>query len=203
MRTLGLLLPLLLLAPAPVQAQNWMQRQLPRTAVSAQYAGSIGAAAIGYHRRTQREQLDLGLLYGYLPASLGGTVHTVTFSITGEPWHLPLGERVRWTPVRGGAFVALALGPGLRVSRPPRYEPGYYWWNPGIRQHLHLGTALGYRPRSGPFSEVAAWIQANSNDLYLYSWWTNRTAFPFGDAVFLGAGIDFHLRTATRQATAP
>lgn len=190
----AVVLAALLVPLGAAQAQGWLGRHLPHTVLSAQYAGSIGLGAVGWHRRTADERLDLGLLYGYLPERLGGTVHTATFAVGWLPWQLGLGDRLRWVPVRAGAFVVLALGPGLHVTRPPQFERGYYWWTENFRQHLHLGTELRLRLDRGPFAHAGLWLQANTNDLYLYSWWPNRTAIPFGDIVQLGLGVDLCLR---------
>jgi hypothetical protein len=191
------------------RSQSAFQRVFPQAVVSGQYGGSIGLVAGGYHRRTAREHFGGGLLYGYLPRAFGGPLHTVTLAFSLEPWQVPLGAHLRWTPLRAGAFIVLALGPGWHVVRPPYYEPGYYWWSTNFRQHLQVGTALRTRLHAGPFSHAAIWFQANTNDLYLSSWWPNRATIALGEIIHFGAGVDLYFerkqpgRPASPPAAAP
>lgn len=91
-----------------------------------------------------------------------------------------------------GLFVAYTTGLDLQASWPSHLEKGYYWWTPNFRQHLYLRSQISFERPMGTIRRVGAYLEVNTNDLYVYSWWPNRGSISVSDIVFLGAGVQVY-----------
>lgn len=186
-------LVLLFLGTREVSAQL-LRNTFPGSSISAQHAGSIGLASIGWMRHTHNERIGVGLWFGHTPRSHGGSLSTWALRFMYTPWKVDVGEHLLLEPIQVGVFVAYTAGLDLRTSWPSHLEKGYYWWFPNFRQHLHVRSQLGWRAGKDRSQRLAAYLEVNTNDLYVYSWWPNRKSISVGDIVFLGAGMQYYLK---------
>lgn len=171
-----------------------LKKTFPGRTVDLQYAGSIGTVSIGTLRHTRNDRIGVGLSVGHVPRSEGGPLNSYTLRFQYDPWRVEIGKDWTWHPVQMGAFIAYTTGRDLRASWPGHFEKGYYWWSPNFRQHPYLRTMLGRRTGGGRVPQVSAYVEVNTNDLYIYSWFPNRGAISVGDILFLGAGVQLRFK---------
>jgi hypothetical protein len=174
---------------------GWGQGFFSTPAITLQYAGSTGWLSTGISAVTPDKKLETGILYGYVPASKGGTLHSVSGKFTYNPFHLQLNSNWSLEPLQAGAFFVFNFGPGLGTLWEPYYPKGYYWWPRNFRQHIFLGAQITYHFNNNKFVDrLSVYIETNTNDLYLYSYFANLHAFKPTDIFFLGTGIKTYLK---------
>lgn len=171
-----------------------LRNTFPGRSVSAQYAGSIGLGSVGWMRHTHHERIGVGLWFGHAPRSYGGPLSTWALRFLYTPWRVDIGDRLQLEPLQVGLFIAYTAGLDLRSRWPSHLDKGYYWWFPNFRQHLHVRSQLGWRTGQDKTQRLAAYLEVNTNDLYVYSWWPNRGSIAVGDILFLGAGLQLYLK---------
>jgi hypothetical protein len=159
-----------------------------------QYAGSIGLFSVGGGATFAHEKLDVGLMYGFLPKSSGGPVHTATIKLAYSPFHLRLNPGFSATPITAGAFFAQHFNNFLSTSWDAKYPKGYYWWPRNFRQHIFLRTAIAIHPGMERIDKFNLYLEMNTNDLYLYSYLPNTQGIRLYDILFFGLGMQIFLR---------
>jgi hypothetical protein len=164
------------------------------SAISAQFAGSVGFWSVGYHRVFYNEKLSLGLVYGNTPKRVGGKLHSVSFKLKYSPFRISLYKQFSFEPFQAGFFLVQNFGENLRSHWPSRYKGRYYWWGNSFRQHVFLSSQLSVGIEKGFFRRVGAYFEANTNDLYMYSYLSNMNSLRFYDIVFFGIGIQATVR---------
>lgn len=184
------------LAPVGSHAQPF-RNLLPGRSVGMQYAGSVGLFSVNAMLHSRTERIAFGLGAGHVPKSNGGPLGTYTFRFMYTPWKVDLHERWSLEPVQTGIFVAYSTGIDLTAQWPSYFEKGYYWWLPNFRQHIFMRTQLSYRPKDRKVQRIAAYFEVNTNDLYVYSWWPNRSSISVYDIVFFGAGVQVCLKPSS------
>jgi hypothetical protein len=97
-------------------------------------------------------------------------------------------------PLQIGIFLAQNFGKNIDFKWSSKYPKGYYWWGSSFRQHIFFSTQLSRALPKGYFSKVSLYLEANTNDLYLYSYFSNRNTITLYDIFFLGIGTKFYLR---------
>lgn len=173
------------------------RNSLPGRSVGTQYAGSLGLLSVNAMRHARNERLGFGIGIGHVPHGHGGPLTTYTVRAIYTPWKLESGVRWQLEPVQAGLFVAYTSGLDLTAAWPSYLEKGYYWWTPNFRQHVFLRTQLSYRLHDRKVQRIAAYLEANTNDLYVYSWWPNRGFISVYDIVFFGAGVQVYFQPYT------
>jgi len=170
------------------------KRYFSKQAVTGQFAGSTGFWTVGYSRVSSRERLELGLLYGKVPRRYGGILRTITLKLTYNPFKIYLLPKLRWEPLQTGLFSAQSFGTNVGMSWPDKYPQGYYWWPRGLREHVFLGSQLSWCIKDKPVDRVSVYFEANTNDLYIYSFVSNTKALKLYDIIFFGIGakVYFH-----------
>lgn len=177
-----------LLGISRAEAQDRV-RVLPVRSFAVQYAGSIGSGSIGYMRSDTTERIGVGLSFGHVSRAQGGPLNTWSLRFLYSPWKLRVSEHGRLEPLQVGLFISYTTGFDLRASWPTHLEKGYYWWLPNFRQHPYVRSQLSFERGTGVLRRVGAYLEVNTNDLYIYSWWPNRGTITVGDILFLGAGV--------------
>lgn len=173
-------------------AQDFFKRHFPKSAVTGQFAGSIGFWSIGYSRLIPSEKVELGILYGKVPVKFGGVVRSVTFKMTYNPFKVYILPKLRFEPVQAGLFLCQSFGSNLGLSWPDKYPQGYYWWPRSLREHVFLSTQLSWMINKKRIDRVAAYLETNTNDLYMYSYFSNTKSLRLIDMFFLGCGLKLY-----------
>lgn len=166
----------------------------PKSVVTGQFAGSTGLVSAGFSKVTPHDRIELGLLYGFLPKAYGGTNHSLSLKFVYNPFRFRILKRIWMEPVQLGAFVCQNFNKDIGPLWGKNYPPNYYWWPRGTRFHPTLSTQIAVAIGSNRIDRVACYFEANTNDLYISSYYPNRKALSFYDIVFFGAGLKLYLQ---------
>lgn len=173
-------------------AQNFFKRHFPKSAITGQFAGSIGFWSLGYSRLIPSEKVELGILYGKVPSKFGGVVRSVTFKMTYNPFKIRILPKLRFEPIQAGLFLCQSFGTNLGVSWPDKYPQGYYWWPRSLREHVFFSTQLSWMINKTHVDRISAYFETNTNDLYMYSYFSNTKSLRLIDMFFLGCGLKLY-----------
>ncbi len=161
-----------------------------------QYAGNIGLMGIGSGYQFFDDSLQVGVIYGYLPESIGGVLaHSLSLKTTYIPWHIDLGRKLLFSPFMIGITMIHNLGNHFFLIQPNRYPDGYY------RQ-----TALHFAPFTGmkliwnkkilPYlSGVELYFEVGSIDYYLRDYLISKTEegyLSLSDIINVAMGCRFY-----------
>lgn len=188
------LLLLFLFLSSFVSGQTRLQKAFPHQGVSLQFAGSVGFLSVGYFHRTPKDKLELAAIYGYTPKVFGGPLHSTSLKLSFSPFHLKVGEHFSLEPIQVGAFVAKNFGKNLYLLWPEKYPKHYYWWSNSIREHAFASIQATYHLKDKSIKDISAYFEANTNDLYVYSYFPNTETMSFYDIVFFGVGAKMTFR---------
>lgn len=175
-------------------SQNWIARKFPVSLMTAQYAGSTGFLSLGYSKVTVKNKLELGILFGNVPRSRGGAGNSFTLKSVYNPFQIEVEEKWMIEPLQTGIFVTRNFGENLSLQWSNKYPPGYYWWNASIRFHFSLGSQISYHFDSEHINRLAVYLEANTNDLYIYSYLPNRKTIRLVDIFFFGTGVKLYMK---------
>jgi hypothetical protein len=170
--------------------------------LSAQYAGSIGLYAIGIHKVSTNNKFETGILFGDLPEKFGGPVKTITVKFTYNPFRFNLSDKFQIEPLQAGVFITKHFGENLALTWGKDYPKGYYWWNRSIRYHLFVSTQALYKFNKQPLDRITVNFEANTNDLYLYSYFPNMNTLSVWEIVYFGVGVKVYWRGRLNIKTA-
>ena|SRR5687768_17228978 len=180
---------LLFVVIADVQTA-WSQRPkaLPDF-VTLQHAGSIGFASVGIGYQISKRSL-LSVHYGYVPEIRGGELNIVAAKFLLNTWSLEISDRVQLNPLRFGLMTSYHFGREFRSRWPThRYPDGYYWWKTSLRAHLLTETSLTVQLRRHAFHSLTGYIELNTNELYLISYFQNHRSLSLADIIKVGYGV--------------
>lgn len=175
---------LILSLPQKIQAQKRLYYH-----ITTQYAGSIGFFSVGGGLSNKKNNMEHDLLYGYLPWYYGGESHKVSYKFSLQPFNVKLTKRLDWKVFNPGAFLSYNVAKSFGVSHDQSiYPKGYYWWSPALRVHVSFSTALYIKMNEESGSKVMLYLETNSNDRYLTSYFENVNAISFWDIWYFGIG---------------
>jgi hypothetical protein len=138
--------------------------------------------------------VEIGAVYGYTPPAFGGALHSVSLKFTYIPFHVHFLDRMSWEPIQTGLFVAQNFGKNLYLHWPEKYPKHYYWWSSSLREHVFLSTQLSCNVNYKRLSRISGYFEANTNDLYVYSYFPNRGALSLYDIICFGIGLKADFR---------
>jgi hypothetical protein len=180
----------LLLAGGVQNVRAQFLRKLVPDFVSVQHAGSIGWMSVGTGYNLFKHRVRPGLQYGLVPPNKGGRLHIVTASVFVHPARIRLGKQWSFNPVDVGFKGSYQFGKDYFFDLPSRYPPNYYWWKPALRLHLATETSLEFKfPHNKRLRSVAAYLEINTNDLYLVSFVMNTRSLGILEVVKAGVGL--------------
>jgi len=172
-------------------AQSSFIKALRPDQIGIQYAGSIGYYSLGVGYNLLKEKSTLSFHYGYVPEVKGGELHIGTVKFDYKPFAIPIGKQLIFHPFNPVVFLSYTFGEnfGLTFDR-DQYAKGYYFWSPALREHLGASSELKILgDKSSRIKSISLYTEANTNDLYLISWYNNKGRVPFLDIFHLGFGV--------------
>lgn len=164
---------------------------LPDTSVT-QFAGYIGFISGGAGYEFFDDILIIELLYGYVPASMGGIdIHMLSEKNTVSPIKISLGSGYTIYPLTLGFFINYTFGSQYKVIWPSTYPEWYY--RPTA---VYTGDSIGIRIKKNTNGQVIkAWeLYADIVTMseYLYEYVTNdRIKLEYILSIDLGIRIHF------------
>jgi hypothetical protein len=172
-------------------AQHGLPKALIPDFVGVQYAGSIGYMSIHTGYNFFKDKTALSFHYGYVPEVKGGELHISAIKFEYKPFNIKLGNKLVLQPLNPVVFLSYTFGKnfGLSFDR-DQYAKGYYFWSPALREHLGLSSELKILgDKSSKIKSISIYTEANTNDLYMISWFENRTTTPIYEIFHLGFGV--------------
>ena len=172
--------------------RNFWRKVIPNQ-FTAQYAGSIGVAAlgVGWHYG-KHKNWETDLLLGFVP-KYHSAENKITFTAKERyvPWHLDLSSRWMVEPLTTGLFLSSIFGEDFWSKEPSRYPDRYYGFSTRIRANVFLGERITYRIPSKKrhfFRSISAYYELSSCDMYIISSITNKNV-RFSDILSLSFGL--------------
>lgn len=89
-----------------------------------------------------------------------------------------------------GVFVCQTCADNLYLTRPDKYESGYYRWTKSPRFHVSFGVQTTYPINTALVKKMSFYFETNTNYLYVFSYFGNgnyKSLNP-GDIFFFGIG---------------
>jgi hypothetical protein len=156
-----------------------------------QYAGSIGYLSAGLGYNFFKERSVLSFHYGIVPVNKGGELNIVAVKFDYRPFSIKIGDHLLFHPVNPVIFLSYTLGNDFRFRfNQDQYTKGYYFWSPALREHLGVSSELKLLgDNSSKIKSISIYAEANTNDLYMVSWYANRTSTPIYKIFHTGFGL--------------
>ena len=154
-----------------------------------QYAGSMGYISLGVGITNKSGKVQHELLYGFVPKYYGGPLDKITYRLTYLPFEIKQKGNLSWRPINPVVFAAYNMGNQFSLEHSHKnYDQDYYWWSPALRFHVGANTALFI---SGKKQTTMLYLEANTNDRYITTYWDNTRNMSLGDLFYLGLGVKF------------
>lgn len=193
-RYIAVSIVLIMYLPAQVYGQKDGFKKIIPKEYMAQYAGSTGLMSLGINYSLLNNHMDIGLLYGYVPKSLGGKLDILTLKFKFNPIEIKLDEKHRIYPFNPIFFLSATLNDNFHFSWPDHYAKDYYWWNSAIRMHFGFEVEYVYQLDDKTLIKwVGVYTQFNTNDLYLTAYINNTSYLAIKDIIKLGVGVKMGL----------
>lgn len=155
-----------------------------------QYAGSNGWMGVGAGYEFFHRRLRTHFQYGYVPPAKGGPLHLFSGAVFYQPVRFQVRNRFQVNPLDFGFKGSYQFGNDYFFRLPSRYPPNYYWWKPAFRLHLATESSLTYKlPANSGLRTFSAYLEFNTNDLYLVSYFLNAGSLRIGEVVKAGIGV--------------
>lgn len=159
-----------------------------------QFAGSIGFLSLGVGYSFFHEKLELDLLIGHLPKSIGGVgITSITLKQNYRPFIIHW-KRLKIRPISLGIYESYSLGDQFFLTSrlSDKYTSGYYWWSSAIRLGVYTNQEVEWSlPDKHRINTVSLYSEIGTNDLSLYSYFpnNNRKYLKFTDILKVAVGI--------------
>ena len=188
----------LLLWPGVSAHAQFPQLLIPKD-VTIQHSGSIGfmSAGFGYPLfKNKRGHLDFN--YGFVPEKRGGELHIISAKFNYRPWEIDIIDGIKLYPANPGFFATYHMGPQFDLYwDKDTYEDGYYWWSTALRPHISISTEVNLNAKkvfhTDRIKGISVYAEANTNELYMVSYFQNTGALAITDIFKLGIGLRVHL----------
>lgn len=156
-----------------------------------QYAGSIGYISLGAGYHIMRKKALVSMQFGHVPNPVGGPLNILSGRFLWIPKQYSISQRLSFAPFNVGMMISYHMGSDFRTRWPStRYPDNYYWWQTSFRLHPEYQPSLTLKLREYTvFKSVTAYLDVNTNELYLVSFAQNREAISAWDILALGVGI--------------
>lgn len=155
--------------------------------VTLQYAGSIGYLSVGVGVTSKTGKLQHEVLYGFVPKYYGGPLDKFTYRLTYLPFNIKYKSKTNYKPFNPVVFAAYNMGNQFSLEHSHKnYDHDYYWWSPALRFHVGANTALLFH---GKAQTTMLYLEANTNDRYITTFWDNSQNMDLGDLFYLGVGV--------------
>lgn len=181
----------LLLISGRLSAQEKFLKSITPDNIGMQYAGSIGYMSLGVGYNLFKEKTNLSFHYGYVPEIKGGELHIAAVKFEYKPFAIKISDKLIFHPLNPVIFASYTFGKnfGFKFDR-DIYAKGYYFWSPALREHLGLSSEIKILgDKSSKIKSISLYAEANTNDLYMVSWFENRTTTPLHYIFQMGFGV--------------
>lgn len=156
-----------------------------------QSGGFSGTVALGVGYAPLHDLLNAAVLYGYVPPALGGSVHSLHFTLQVRPLSFRSHE-VRWMPFYAGLGALCTWGADYFLFLPKRYPSGYYPPN-ACHATAHVGAEMQWLPRRGWARAHAIYAELTTVDTLIIDYFQNPRLTGPADVVSSSIGYRLSL----------
>lgn len=154
-----------------------------------QFAGSMGYLSSGIGLTDSSGKFTHELLYGFVPKYYGGPLDKITYRFTYIPFKVSKHKKVYWQPINPVVFASYNIGNKFSLMHSYKnYDQDYYWWSPALRFHVGANTAIFWQ---GKKHATMLYLEANTNDRYITTYWDNTSNMKLSDIFYFGVGVKF------------
>lgn len=165
---------------------------IPRYA-KMQIAGGMGVVSVGGGwEYGKNEQWETDLLFGYIPKFDNDKITlTLTLKQNFTPWKIPLNDTYYIEPISTGIYVNRVFSENFWTVEPSRYGGPYYKFATSLRFSLFVGQRFSMKLNKGRgcWKYASAFYELSSNDLYLFSYYSNPRTLSLKDILILSFGV--------------
>ena len=143
-----------------------------------QFAGSMGLISMGGGwNYGKNKQWETDVFLGFVPKY--STKHnkvTLTAKQNFIPWSVTVSDQINLKPFSTGIYLNTVFGDEFWGKQPDKYPHGYYWFSTRFRINIFIGQGWEYklkRQNNKLFKSVTFFYEVSTNELYLYSAFTN------------------------------
>ncbi len=157
-----------------------------------QFAGNIGFLSGGFGYRYSNDKAELDFIYGYVPKTFGGPLHSATLKNTWIPFRsIEAGKGFTFDWFTVGIPVTYTFGDQFFFLAPKdQYPARYYDYSSALRLGLFVGGRADYKiPNAGYFNSVGVYYELGTYDLLLHNYIFNFGTTRFVDIFNLAIGV--------------
>lgn len=160
-----------------------------------QHAGSIGYFSLGAgYKLFKNERGNLDLLYGYVPASKGGSLDILTAKFVYKPFVIKVNKVGTIYPFNPGFFLSYTLHKDLEFKfSKDNWPKGYYYWSEALRPHLSFSNEIELSEpkfiKAAGLKSLSLYSEFNSNEWYLVNFFQNAPEVSVKDVFKVGIGV--------------
>ncbi|HVY32273.1 MAG TPA: hypothetical protein VHB79_37305 [Polyangiaceae bacterium] len=151
-----------------------------------QSGGFSGTFTVGVGYAPLHDLLNVAVLYGYVPAALGGSVHSLHFTLQVRPLSFS-SHGVRWLPAYAGLGALCTWGADYFLVPPDRYPDDYYPPN-ACHASAHVGVELQWLPRRGLARAHGLYAELTTIDTLIIDYFQNPRVTAPADVISSSIG---------------
>jgi len=185
----------ILLSAGIIKATAQDLKSLIPDAAIVQYAGSIGYFSVGAgYEIFKNKRGNIDFHYGYVPASKGGELHSLTAKFAYKPFEINLKNWGKIYPFNPGVFFSYTFHKDLPFKfNSSQYPSGYYYWSSALRPHISISNEIEFFTdkiwKNSGIKRISIYSEFNSNDYYLINYFQNLKAVSLSNIFQLGIGV--------------
>lgn len=140
-----------------------------------QYAGNMGLLAAGPSYNLINKQLQIDVLYGYVPKFQGAKAgHLITLKTTYKPFALNLDSKYTLTPLQAGLGISYHFGSQYSIVWEEPYPKGYYWWSTRLRLLGFAGASINRKLTDSFAKDVGVYAELGTYELLVTAWYKDE-----------------------------
>lgn len=157
-----------------------------------QYAGSTGRFSAGVGFKSGKINLKSDFRIGASDFGTEFLIISPSIRSVWTPYELKPYKGFVWSPISLGVMVSAHISNNIHIAWQDYYPNGYYWWSRSLRIHPVFQTSVSTM-MFDKSNLVDFYLEANTNDLYIFSYFPNMHSLSPLSIIKLGWGFRFYL----------
>jgi len=162
--------------------------------IKAQFAGGIGFVSLGAGYENKKENIQADILYGYVPASVGGIeIHTVTGKFTWLPMKVVNWKTVQLRPLSAGLLFSYTAGDQYFLFNPENYPLSYYQYPTALTIGFFLGGQV-QKILKNNIQLIGFYYELGTNEKAISNYILNHKTIGLNEIFHLGIGVRYRFK---------
>jgi len=158
-----------------------------------QFAGGIGFLSLGVGYGFFEDKIESDIFFGFVPKFIGGdNLSSLTLKTTYFPGKIKVFKKYDFYPFSIGLLANYTFGNQFFLPLPEKYPDGYFSWPTALRYGIFTGGKVHQNltfPKSFFVKGLDWYYEVGSNELYLVSYFGNKTYLSIFDILNLAFGV--------------